>query len=151
MLGFYVHHVNHGPGHLILHPPTVPALGTDKFTPARITFTTIRHVPASKNVQLDLEEEPSKGNLTISINDVVAIKKQGMAWFGRILTSWALDAEGAGGTGLEITIVRRGARQGGRDSVTEGQEETLTLKSIVRRNELFGRLISLGEQRWEVL
>ena len=94
--------------------------------------------------------EPSKGHLTISINDIISIKKEGMSLPGRILTSWALDAEGAGGTGLEITIVRRDVPDDDETpSMTGGEVEVIKLKGIVRRNELFTRLLSLGEQEWE--
>nr|XP_031858990.1 uncharacterized protein CI109_005658 [Kwoniella shandongensis]KAA5526062.1 hypothetical protein CI109_005658 [Kwoniella shandongensis] len=152
---FYVHHVKHGPGHIILHPPTVPVANSTSFTPARITFTTIRHVAPSRNVSLESEDEPSGGHLTISINDVVSLKKEGMNLPGRVLTSWALDTEGAGGTGLEIKIIRRdvvtGLNNDAKVSMPGGKEETIKLKSIVRRNELFGRLLALGEQRWEML
>ncbi len=77
---------------------------------------------------------------------------------GRILTSWALDADGAGGTGLEIMIVRRGVPVNGvmeadrvGESMTRGEVEKIKLKGIVRRNVLFNRLLSLGEQRWETM
>ncbi|WRT66641.1 uncharacterized protein IL334_003600 [Kwoniella shivajii] len=158
---YYVHHVKHGPGHLIIHPPTVPIRGDDPFTPARITFTTIRRVSASRNISVDPDEDSKKGNLTVSINDVVALKKEGMSWPRRAITSWALDTQGAGGTGLEIKIVRRGmpqiqnANEESEDGLlqknTEGKEEVIKLKSIVRRDELFSRLLSIGEQRWELL
>ena len=71
---------------------------------------------------------------------------------GRLLTSWALDTDGAGGTGLELLIVRRDvvADDGESSSLIEGKVEVIKLKGIVRRNELFNRLLSLGEQRWEV-
>ncbi len=153
-----MYHVNHGPGHLIIHPPTIPVEDTESFTSARITLTTIRRVPASSNVSLETEVEPSKGHLTISINDIISIKKEGLHLPGRILTSWALDAEGAGGTGMELKIVRRGTpgegvgviNSDGRKT-TQGKVETIRLKGIVRRNELFDRLLSLGEQQWETL
>lgn len=74
---------------------------------------------------------------------------------GRILTSWALNADGAGGTGLEITIVRRGAHPTGSDEgdegMRQGEVEKIKLTGIVRRNELFNRLLSLGEQQWETM
>ncbi|KAK4687961.1 hypothetical protein P7C73_g2149, partial [Tremellales sp. Uapishka_1] len=151
---FYVHHWKHGPGHLIIHRPTIPESGTDSFTSATITFTTIRHVPAARNVSVNPDETPDEGHLTISVNDIIAIKKEGMNWPGRILTSWALDADGAGGTGLEIQIIRRDlAGTSAIDANTDaqgGRAETIRLKAIVRRNELFDRLLALGDQRWEM-
>ncbi|WWC86556.1 uncharacterized protein L201_001433 [Kwoniella dendrophila CBS 6074] len=155
---YYVHHVKHGPGHIIIHPPTVPSSPSIGFTPARITFTTIRRIPASQNLSTDPDSEPKKGDLTISINDVVSLKKKGMSWPRRAITSWALDTEGAGGTGLEIKVARRGKQPIVDDgtastglSLLNGWEETIELKSIVRRDELFSRLLSIGEQRWELL
>ena len=168
--GFYVQHVKHGPGHLILHPPTLPS-ETGAFTPARITFTTIRRVPASANVALESESQPSKGDLTISANDIVSLKKTGMGLAGRTLTSWALDAAGAGGTVLEIRITRRDINTDSgsihekehsgpihgqemdneEDVMVGGKQQTIKLRGIVRRNELFQRLSSIGEQRWEML
>jgi hypothetical protein len=91
------------------------------------------------------------------------MKKEGMSWPGRIATSWALDAEGAGGTGLELKIIRRDeegvAQKRGQEVGVEdreevllgGKEEVVKFKGIVRRNELFDRLIAIGEQRWEML
>ncbi|WWC68276.1 uncharacterized protein I206_102199 [Kwoniella pini CBS 10737] len=151
---YYVNHTKHGPGHIIIHPPTIPSAPSGSFTPARIVFTTIRRVSAAKNVSIDASSEPKKGDLTISVNDIVSIKKEGMNWPRRALTSWILDTQGAGGTGMEIKIARRG-----RPSVPEGDEavripaleETIKLKSIVRRDELFSRLLSIGEQKWELL
>ena len=70
---------------------------------------------------------------------------------GRLLTSWVLDTDGAGGTGLEIMIVRRDVLADRESSgVTEGKVEVIKLSGIVSRNELFNRLLSLGEQRSEV-
>lgn len=75
-----------------------------------------------------------------------------MGLVGRTLTSWALDAEGAGGTGLEIEIVRRGGEgDRGEEEGEVGRTEMIKLRGIVRRNELFNRLVSLGEQQWETL
>lgn len=92
----------------------------------------------------------------MSINDIVSLKKEGSSWPTRIVTSWALDADGAGGTGLEIKVVRRDAHEAveeedGVPTVAQGKEDTIKFTGIVRRNELFDRLISAGEQRWEVL
>ncbi|WVR09709.1 hypothetical protein IAU60_006785 [Kwoniella sp. DSM 27419] len=91
----------------------------------------------------DDPDSPAR-RLTVSIDDVVALKKQGMDWPRRALTSFALNTSGAGGTGLEIRI-RRTHIPGVED------EETIKLRSIVRRDELFSRLLSLGQQRWELL
>ena len=105
----------------------------------------MRHVAIADNVPLANESEASSGHLVISINDIISLKKEGMSFVGRLLTSWALDAEGAGGTGLETGIIRRhGALLS--DVGAQGTEETIKLRSVVRRDELFGRLLALGEQ-----
>jgi hypothetical protein len=168
-VGFYVHHAKHGAGHLIIHPPTIPTQPGGSFLPARLEFTTIRHVTPDPNLPIDPvrpEVDPHRGHLVISINDLVSLKKEGMSWPGRIATSWALDAEGAGGTGLELKIVRKdlpthqtdiGHKNKEQVGVEEreevlfdGKEELVKFKGIVRRNELFNRLIAVGEQRWEM-
>jgi hypothetical protein len=89
---------------------------------------------------LDPNEEPSSGHLIVPIDDIIGLKKVGLSTIKRTALSWALDSEGAGGTGLEVT--RRAAG---------GGEETVVLTSIVRRDELFNRLVALGTQRWVVV
>ena len=149
---FYVHHKRHGPGHLIIHPRD-PSTNT----PARIEFTTIRRVPASQNTPIDPSPgaEPEKGHLVVPIGDIVGIQKVGMSLPGRVAVGWALDAEGAGGTGLNVTVVRRSVAESvhapeGVPTVSQGREEVVKLSGIVRRNELFDRLLALGDQRWEM-
>jgi hypothetical protein len=80
----------------------------------------------------------------VPIDDIVALKKVGMSTVKRTALNWALDSEGAGGTGLEVKVIRR-------PTDLEQIEETLELTSIVRRDELFNRLIALGSQRWQML
>jgi hypothetical protein len=70
-----------------------------------------------------------------------------------LLSSWALDVDGGGGTGLEVKIIKRtpmaehiGVEQGLKEKV-----ETITLTGIVRRDELFDRLLAAGDQRWEMV
>lgn len=146
MTGFYVNHAKHGPGHLIIYPPALCP-----FSPARIQFTTIRSVPASRNLPIDPSASPSSGDLIISINDVIAMKKTGLGRIASYAVSWALDAQDAGGTGLELTIIRRD-KEGGKTGVEKyGKTEKVELKKIVRRDELFDRLLTIGEQRWELL
>ena len=145
-----MHHVKHGLGHLIIHPPSVHST-SDSPIPARITFTTIRHVSASRNISVDGEKDPFKGDLTILIDDVIGLKKEGMNLPGRVATGWALDTQAAGGTGLEMQIIRRDKPATEEGVMTGGRVETVRFKGIVRRNELFDRLLSLGKQRWETL
>ena len=151
--GFYVRHHHHGPGHLIIYPP----VGTS--TPARIEFTTVRNVPASENALKDPRDDPVKGHLVVQINDIVGLTKKGKSLPVRTALGWALDAEGAGGTGLEIKVVRRDMDEavrpdpneaGKEETPAHGKEQVIKLESIVRRNELFDRLIAIGDQRWEM-
>ncbi|ORY28959.1 hypothetical protein BCR39DRAFT_533329 [Naematelia encephala] len=146
---FYVHHAKHGPGHIIIYPP-IPSSDT----PARIEFTTIRRVPSSQNASIKPGDSPAKGHLVVSVNDIVGLKKVGMGIPGRLAVGWALDAEGAGGTGMEIEVVRRNDSEAIHNAqgptVAQGKQDTIVLKSIVRRNELFDRLLAIGDQRWEM-
>jgi autonomous glycyl radical cofactor GrcA len=80
----------------------------------------------------------------VPIDDIVALKKLGLSTVKRTALNWALDSEGAGGTGLEVKVIRR-------PTDLDQVEETLELTSIVRRDELFNRLIALGYQRWQML
>jgi len=148
----------HGRGQLVIHPPSVDS---GSVTPGRITFTAISDKSKSEN---PADSDPTSrksvensGHLSISINDIVGIKKEGLNWPARIFTSLALDAEGAGGTGIALRVIRRDGSAGseashlvaGEKEVT--REETINMTGIVRRDELFDRLIALGDQRWEVL
>jgi hypothetical protein len=112
--------------------------------PARIEFSTIRKKKTIENTTIDPANDPATGHLVVPINDVIDVKKVGMSTVKRTALNWALDSEGAGGTGMEVKVIRRPAGAGVR-------EETLELTSIVRRDELFNRLIALGDQRWQML
>lgn len=106
---------------------------------------------------MDLDEKAFNGNLVVSIDDVVALKKVGLSAVKHAALSWALDAEGAGGTGLEITVVRHHLVSESLRTTLDGTpmddswEQTIVLKSIVRRDELFNRLVAIGGQRWQML
>ena len=109
----------------------------------------------------------AKENLILPVNCIVGLKKTGLVFPARVAVGWALAAEGAGGTGLDITFVRPGsviaaghpveggceADGGKRDgiaTVAQGKEEVVKLSGIVRRDELYRRLVAIGDQRWEV-
>jgi len=111
--------------------------------PARVEFSTIRKKKA-ENTIIDASNDPSTGHLVIPIDDIIALKKLGLSTVKRTALSWALDSEGAGGTGLEVKVIRR-------PTELEQVHETLELTSIVRRDELFNRLIALGNQQWQML
>lgn len=79
----------------------------------------------------------------------MGIKKEGMGWTGRIASSILLGTTEAGGTGMEVKVVRRD------EALATGrllpEVETIKFKGVVRRNELFDRLLAMGDQRWELL
>lgn len=149
-IGFYVWHKRHGPGHIVIH-----AHDPSTKTPARVEFSTIRRVKAEENVPVDPRRDAHNGHLVISINDVIGLRKVGLSTVKRTALSWALDSDRAGGTGLEVTVLRRhllDPKDNADDRALEAdQEEKIVLTSIVRRDELFNRLIALGDQRWEMV
>jgi hypothetical protein len=167
--GFYVRQSGHGPGHLIIYPPVTTTTIPITFTPARIALTTITKAPVELNARLAPEQldptsdnlnphtkkDGKKGDLVIDINDVVEMKKVGLSKIGKMALEWALDVEGAGGTGLELTIRRNkgNSEAVGYQQPKQGAKELEVIKlgGIVRRDELFDRLLALGEQRWELL
>jgi hypothetical protein len=56
------------------------------------------------------------------------------------------------GAGLEIKVRRSSpATTSGLEGSAEGEEVAYSFGGIMRRDELFDRLIALGEQRWECL
>lgn len=73
--------------------------------------------------------------------------------------------QGVGGTGLELKVRRRKTREvlgpvseveaeaadGEKVELQVEEEETFKFGAIVRRDELFCRLLALGDQRWEAL
>lgn len=140
--GFYVHHEKHGPGHLIIHPPSGYETGLP--VPARLEFTTLKPVGPEPVTEF----QHSANNLIASIEDIVGIKKEGMGWPGRIASSVLLGTTEAGGTGMEIRLVRR---DGALATGFLPDVETVRFKGLVRRNELFDRLVAMGDQRWEML
>lgn len=69
----------------------------------------------------------------LAISDISALKKLGgYGWKARLVVGWATEREVA--DGLEITT-----RNG----------DTLKVTAIPLRNELFNRLIAIGDQKWE--
>lgn len=84
---------------------------------------------------------------------MIGLKKLGLGTVKHAALSWALDTDRAGGTGLEVTVSRTHVHdsEGGAVGGISGEEEKIVLSSIVRRDELFNRLVALGDQRWELL
>ena len=148
LAGFYVWHKKHGPGHIVIYPHD-PSTGT----PPRLEFTTIRRVKAEENAPVDPRRDPKSGHLVIPIGDLVGLKKLGLGTVKHAALSWALDSDRAGGTGLEVTVSRKHVHdaEGGNTAGISGEEEKIVLSSVVRRDELFNRLVALGDQRWELL
>ena len=92
-----------------------------------------------------------------------------MSKIAKVAVEYALNLEDSS-MGLELTIIRREPKEvytglghivnpesGEMDTVPLkgkefiAREEVIELKSIPRRDELFDRLLALGEQRWELL
>lgn len=142
--GFYVWHKRHGPGHVVIYPHD-PSTGTQP----RLEFTTVRRVKAEENAPVDPRRDATSGHLVIPISDVVGLKKLGLGAVKSAALSWALDSDRAGGTGLEVEVVRRHVEPD--MGVETDTREKIVLTSIVRRDELFNRLIALGDQRWELM
>ena len=193
-------HKKHGAGHLLLYPPS-PDLSLPariEFTTLRpdpvsqsmaiahdsqvLGADSAYHDDVRAEAQRESGIEPvavpsvrqSNENLIIPVNCIVGLRKTGLTFPVRVAVGWALDAEGAGGTGLDITFVRPvqalavgdlvdGLDASGMDldltggegeehthKVAQGKEETIKLSGIVRRDELYRRLIAVGDQRWEV-
>lgn len=84
---------------------------------------------------------------------MVGLKKLGLGAVKHAALSWALDSDRAGGTGLEVVVSRKHVHDssGGATDGISGEDEKIVLTSIVRRDELFNRLVALGDQRWELL
>ena len=141
-------HKKHGPGHVVIYPHD-PVTGTE----ARLEFTTIRRVKAEENAPIDPRRDSTSGHLVIPISDVIGLKKLGLGTVKHAALSWALDTDRAGGTGLEITVFRKHVHDSEEGEVKgiSGEDEKIVLASIVRRDELFNRVVALGDQRWELL
>lgn len=92
--------------------------------------------------------EHSPKHFVAPLNDIVGLKKKGLGWTGRLVASALLGTTGTGGNGMEIEVIRRDTAQPG---ATVPPVETIRLKGIVRRNELFDRLLAMGDQRWNLL
>jgi hypothetical protein len=80
-----------------------------------------------------VESMPKNPDWVIAIADIVEIKKiGGLGWKGKIVVGWATDREVK--DGIEIL---------GRD----GAKYRAT--ALKERDELFNRLVSMGQQVWE--
>lgn len=143
------------PGHLLIHPAR-----TASQTPASITFTTVEDPsahepePANDGVQPDGSGgKKQRLRVELPVGSIVGLRKNGLGgWQGRMLVDLATASalQGVGGAGLEIVVSRQ--RKGGKaKDGEEGEEVAYAFGGIARRDELFDRLIALGDQRWECL
>lgn len=166
LVAFFVSHKGR-PGHIVIYPHSAAG------RPARIEFKSVGSVkqqqqqhPSAGNLEGDATagggsfQTPStkqKHWLVISINDITMVRKYGMmGWQGKLLVHWATGYDEAGGMGLEIRV--RSKAEGGEadvvppdERVAEKEEIIYRFSAIVRRDELFNRLVSLGDQRWEMM
>ena len=103
-----------------------PASGKRPASPC-VYFTT--HLDGNEIV----ESMPSDPDWAVSIADIAEIKKVGgLGWKGKIVVGWATNREVK--DGIEI-VARDGARY-----------RAMAMKE---RNELFNRLVAMGQQVWE--
>jgi hypothetical protein len=96
--------------------------------------------PISTTTSATTGKAPKKTKLTFPASDIVSVRKRGIGFTSRFAISYLSGLDGVGSTGLEITIRREW-----------GEKEVHKFGSIVRRDELFRRLIAIGEQRWETM
>ena len=76
---------------------------------------------------------PKNPDWAVAISDILEVKKVGgLGWKGRIVVGWATDREIKDG----IEIVAKGGIR-------------VRAMAIKDRDELFNRLISMGQQVWE--
>ncbi|KZP18638.1 hypothetical protein FIBSPDRAFT_829233 [Athelia psychrophila] len=93
--------------------------------------------------------------MSIALSDIREIKKLGgLGWKAKLVVGFALGMETA--DGLEIVYVDRsaeGAEEKGEqgDGAVIGGEKMARVKfmAMLRRDELFNRLIALGDRKWE--
>lgn len=98
---------------------------------------------------------PSTTTFQAPLADLVEIKKHGV-WIGRAVLGWAA-ATNLEGMGLELRFKEHSERAV--DGLGKGEvphEEThegvcWEFSHVARRDELFDRLVSVGEQKWESL
>ncbi|KAK5447851.1 hypothetical protein LTS15_009350 [Exophiala xenobiotica] len=103
-----------------------PASGRRPASPC-VYFTT--HLDGHEVV----ESMPRDPDFAVSIADIVEIKKVGgLGWKGKIIVGWATSREVKDG----IEIVTRDGR-------------TYRAMALAERDELFNRLVAMGQQVWE--
>lgn len=104
--------------------------------------------------------DPSGGKkqrlrVELPVGSIVGLRKNGLGgWQGRMLADLATASalQGVGGAGLEIVVHRRRASaKAGDETSAAGEEVAYAFGGIARRDELFDRLIAMGDQRWECL
>lgn len=81
-----------------------------------------------------LEKARPKAAWSVLVDDIAELRKVGgYGWKGKLVVGWALNSEIA--DGLEITTVNG---------------ERVKFTAMPRRDEVFNRLASLGNQQWEI-
>jgi Protein of unknown function (DUF3292) len=91
----------------------------------------------SKQQEEDAEGEnvQQSAMFSIAIDDIQEIKKVGgLSWAGKLVVGWTLGSEVA--DGLEIF---------------DSTGKMYKLTALNRRDEVFNRLVAIGNQRWEML
>jgi hypothetical protein len=155
-VAYFVYHAGR-PGHLLIHPAR-PA----SQTPASITFTTLEDPtaahgsePAGEGDGPDANGKKQRLRVELPVGSIVGLRKNGLGgWQGRMMVDLATASalQGVGGAGLEIIVNRRRTSDAKLNAVDEaGEEVAYAFGGIARRDELFDRLIAIGDQRWECL
>ena len=103
-----------------------PASGGRPVSPC-VYFTT--HLDGDEQV----ESKPANPTWAVAIADIAEIKKVGgLGWKARIIVGWATDREVK--DGIEIH---------------DRTGKTYTATALAEREELFNRLVAMGQQVWE--
>lgn len=93
-----------------------------------------QHAAGRDVLEKAVEKARPKATWSFQVDDIAELRKVGAyGWKGKLIVGWALSSEIA--DSLEITT-------------TTG--EKLKLTAMPRRDEVFNRLASLGNQQWEI-
>lgn len=121
-------------------------------------YLTIEHRPGEPALLTFYPlKKPDTPSFKQEVADLVEIKKVGV-WVGRAVLGWAaaIQLEGRGLVMRFKSPIERAQDSFGEGHSTDKHEEdhegqVYTFSRVERRDQLFARLIAVGEQRWETL
>ncbi|KAK4696984.1 hypothetical protein P7C70_g8284, partial [Phenoliferia sp. Uapishka_3] len=88
----------------------------------------------------------SAANIDINISDITELRRTaGLGWKGRMAAGWVLGAQSSVGDGIQVVWKEEG------EDGKEEEEKVTRFSAIVRRDELFNRLASVGPQKFSHL